>query len=151
MSEQPPAGEPTQPVARAVEQNPSEQSAAGAAAPAAEAATAPPPPPGPPPGAFGPPAYAVPPQPWVGPPRQLWLNPARRVPAIIAAVIAALVLFGGGMLAGAAVSGGHDHRGPMVRMIPGPRYGNGGQFIPPGHRQPKGPVPFPTPSAATSS
>jgi hypothetical protein len=88
------------------------------------AATPPParpggPPPGPPP--FGPPPFGPPPSgppPGYGPPpfaygawKEPWIVPRRRGAVVLIAIVAAIVLLGAGMLAGAALRGGVGDRG----------------------------------------
>ena len=111
-----------------------------------------------PPAAPLPPApagYAAPlgPNPWVAPPRERWINPAKRTPAIIAGVVAALVLLAVGGVVGAAIDH-HDGHTRFVRMVPadgnfrpGPFGGNGPRRNfpnPPGRT-------LPTPSTSTTS
>lgn len=125
---------------------------------AAEDQTAqlPPSPPAPPPAprsaAVPPQMYAGGPNPWTAPPREYWINPSRRVPALIAAIVAALVLLTVGGFIGAAVHGHNEH--DRVMFVPGYRngpvngpFGPSERLIPPGRAklpQPVTPTPTPT-------
>jgi hypothetical protein len=95
--------------------------------------------------------------PWAAPPREFWINPRRRVPALIAGIVAALVLLAVGGVIGAAVSDHHDRRYGVFfepgngndRMGPpfGP-YGPNERVFPP-QRPPRSataPTPTPTPT-----
>jgi hypothetical protein len=74
-------------------------------------------------------------------PRIPWVNPARRGHVLAAAIVAALVLLGGGIGIGAAIgSGGHHRHGPeqMYRGGYGPGMQGGGIYVVPGR-----PMPYP--------
>jgi hypothetical protein len=86
------------------------------------------------------------PIPWSAPPREYWVNPNRRVPALIAAIVAALVLLTVGGFIGAAVNDGHRGR---VMFVPGYRngpFGPGGRILPPARVSPPAPTVTPTPT-----
>lgn len=105
--------------------------------------------------AHGPPSPPYPPhapQPaFAAVPREPWVNPARRRGVLVGAVVAALVLFGGGFGIGYAVApGGHDE-GPFRGgyLVPG-RVGRLG-LLPGGLREPGRYPPFGSPSASPST
>lgn len=124
--------------------------AAGEASPVPPAPAQPPAPPAvPPPHAYGPPVGS---NPWVAPPRERWINPAKRTSAIIVGVVAALVLLGVGGVVGAALDH-HDGHERIVRMVPDGNFRPG----PFGGKGPYDNLPaqpgrlLPTPSATTTS
>jgi hypothetical protein len=63
--------------------------------------------------------------------KEPWVNPAKRTKLTVAALVAALILLGGGFIAGAAIGNGHDHGrierfGGAARV--GPGAGNNGML-----------------------
>lgn len=143
-----PASEPSPDPAAKPAPEPADATAPTAAVPP----TAPPTPPAQP-YAYPHPAFAPVPR----APREPWVNPAKRVPAAIAAGLIAIVLIGGGFAAGFA-TGHHDgDRAVRVRFQPGLRDDFPGMPMGPGYRDrghrmypPNLPTPSTTPSPSAS-
>jgi hypothetical protein len=97
------------------------------------------------------PVRAAPAQPFAPIVREPWVNPAKRAPLVLAAILVALLLCGGSFVVGVAVGhhrGGH-RSGPQLPMGPyrGPIYRRPGQ-IGPGRFPPMRNIVPPTPPAA---